>query len=90
MIDAANMIREFEDMDRRLAVMQARAEAAEARVAELEDAGRWIPCSERLPEVIEQVLCYAPYYHSIEVRWADQFGEAVTHWQPLPTPPEDA
>jgi len=66
----------------------ARAEAAERERDELRERTRWIPVSERLPEVIEQVLCYAPHYHSIEIRWTDQLGEAVTHWQPLPVPPE--
>ncbi|MHB8961984.1 MAG: DUF551 domain-containing protein [Saccharofermentanales bacterium] len=66
-----------------------RAEEAERDLAALREQTRWIPVGERLPEVIEQVLCYAPHYHSIEVRWADQLGEAVTHWRPLPEPPED-
>ncbi|MHB0966031.1 MAG: hypothetical protein ACYC36_06195 [Bellilinea sp.] len=62
----------------------------EAELAALREQTRWTPISEMLPEVIEQVLCYAPHYHSIEVRWTDQLGEAVTHWRPLPEPPEGA
>lgn len=37
-IDAAKMMNEFENMDRRMALMQARAEAAESRVYELRNA----------------------------------------------------
>lgn len=52
---------------------------------------RWIPCRERLPEVGEEVLAYSPsrgmvadYYDRGIFGYAD-----VTHWMPLPEPPEE-
>ncbi len=61
----------------------------------------WIPVSERLPKrdgfylVLENVNQVAGYYH-----WCKQFGwntdggriniQSVTHWMPLPTPPESS
>lgn len=52
---------------------------------------RWIPCSERLPEVGVEVLVYSEsdgeavdYYGGEFFRWPD-----VTHWMPLPEPPEE-
>ena len=79
----------LDTMREQLSKANARAKKAEAELAVLREQTRWIPVSEMLPEVIEQVLCYAPHYHSIEVRWTDQLGEAVTHWRPLPEPPEE-
>jgi hypothetical protein len=77
-----------------------RAEKAEDRVRELEEAQRWIPVSEKLPEVMTDVLvlipprrsivCYLDLdenYQSIE-RLMTIVGP-VTHWHPLlPTPEE--
>jgi hypothetical protein len=59
---------------------------------------RWIPCSERLPEYGEYVMfirknceCYIGYYDekntwNTDYQWFT--GEDVTHWMPLPEPPE--
>ena len=57
---------------------------------------RWIPCSERLPEVYEKVLTYNDEGIIHEnfrlnlidgsVGWSQGWG--ITHWQPRPEPPE--
>ena len=57
---------------------------------------RWIPCSERLPEVYEKVLTYSDdgiihdnfrlNLRDGSVGWSQGWG--ITHWQPLPEPPE--
>jgi hypothetical protein len=78
--------------------MLKRAEAAEARVAELEAERRWIPCSERMPEYNTRVICYTPkdnlvcQYTLEGGDWSDGIGFLreeyyPTHWMPLPHPP---
>lgn len=57
---------------------------------------RWIPCSERLPEVYEKVLTYNDEgiihdnfrlnLRDGSVGWSQGWG--ITHWQPRPEPPE--
>lgn len=55
--------------------------------------GRWVPVSERLPAKSDLVLvlgsayCYRPFlsFRFSTGGWADP---DVTHWQPLPAPPE--
>lgn len=72
---------------------------ANKRIAELEAERRWIPVSERLPErdgfylVLENVNQVAGYYHWCKVfGWNTDGGrtniQSVTHWMPLPEPPE--
>ena len=74
-------------------------DALNARIAELEAERRWIPVSERLPErdgfylVLENVNQVAGYYHWCKVfGWNTDGGrtniQSVTHWMPLPEPPE--
>ena len=74
-------------------------DALNARISELEAAQRWIPVSERLPErdgfylVLENVNQVAGYYHWCKVfGWNTDGGrtniQSVTHWMPLPEPPE--
>lgn len=66
------------------------------RVKELPAVNRWIPCSERLPEVYEKVLTYSDdgiihdnfrlNLRDGSVGWSQ--GWNITHWQPRPEPPE--
>ena len=52
---------------------------------------RWIPCSERMPEVGEEVVAYSSS-RGVVVDYYDRgiFGYGdVTHWMPLPKPPEE-
>ena len=72
--------------------------ALKAHVEELEAAQRWIPVSERLPEPYEKVIALAK--DCMNVDWVlpkelCQVGKGafarlynVTHWMPLPQPPE--
>mgnify|MGYP001335451616 CR=1 FL=1 len=71
--------------------------ALRARVAELEAAQRWIPVTERLPEDTRDVLvwcgitekgCYSPSQHMWSVYDDGYSPIPVTHWMPLPQPPE--
>ena len=63
------------------------------------DAKRWIPCSERLPEKSGYYLYFAAdaygglqdgvgvsYYQHKVKKWKKVYTPRVTHWQPLPEP----
>ncbi len=63
------------------------------------DAAAWIPMSERLPEVVDDVLCYSSNFAHAQIgfydsvgKWQDVEGDkyliGVTHWQPLPESPK--
>lgn len=63
-------------------------------IANLPKVGKWIPCSERLPEYGKEVLVYV--FDAYEIAWLDERGwvhcmgtfdiDAVTAWMPLPEP----
>ena len=73
-------------------------EAADKRVKELEEAQRWIPVSDRLPERRAPVLVYSPMWvHPVLAlcRDDDEFWTGIqavtpTHWMPLPEMPKEA
>lgn len=59
---------------------------------------RWIPVSERLPDRRRRVLCRLSYPDIEDIIVENQYygngmwmeeSEAVTHWMPLPEPPEE-
>jgi hypothetical protein len=72
-----------------------------ARIAELEAERRWIPVSERLPEIGVRVLFYNNFIKNIHKgwfscdEWVSEIGvfyngdklKRITHWMPLPEPP---
>ncbi len=72
--------------------LKERAEAAEAKVAELEAARRWIPVSDGLPEKDGYYLGWSSTYGFEFVYFDTLFGggrlSGVTHWMPLPEPPD--
>lgn len=50
---------------------------------------RWIPCSERLPEALEEVLVTSKHgyvYTSRIVHGEFEYGGEVVAWMPLPKP----
>jgi hypothetical protein len=67
----------------------------------LHDERRWVPCAERLPEERRRVMAMVPSVYGPQVawlvsgRWYDGIGGCgaldgrVTHWMPLPAPPEE-
>ena len=74
----------------------------ETYIAELEAAQRWIPVSERLPEIGVRVLFYNNFIKNIHKgwysgdEWVSEIGvfyngdklKRITHWMPLPKFPE--
>ena len=67
-------------------------------IEELEEKQRWIPVSERLPEPYEKVIALAKDCMNVDWVLPEDLREVgkgafarlynVTHWIPLPTPPE--
>lgn len=67
-----------------------------------ESKGKWIPVSEKLPEVNKAVLVWCPEHRNIFCASCDDYGEwnifgayhrvhdEVTAWQPLPEPYKEA
>ena len=64
----------------------------------LEIENGWIPCSERLPSEFNYVLCSGRdgigVLRYIGSKWLDENAIAystneITHWMPLPEPPEE-
>lgn len=76
--------------------MLARLEAEVAAAIEAQNAQRWIPVTERLPEKNQPILAFTPAkgntVYTIEaceglMCHAGKFTE-ITHWMPLPEPPK--
>ena len=71
---------------------------AQERIQQLESERRWIPVSERLPDLEVSVLtyycgvCVGELYEdgAWEISGFEGFVlEEVTHWMPLPPPPKE-
>ena len=85
---------------KRVLELEAKYSALTARIAGLEEAQRWIPVSERLPDNWKLVLTIAmservrvpvPAFYDPETSlWSTRFTYDlwVTHWMPLPPNPE--
>lgn len=70
----------------------------EKRIAELESERRWIPVAEKLPEHCVTVLSYngvaigTDFYDEVFETWYSDLDRPlpmVTHWRPLPDPPQE-
>lgn len=68
-------------------------------IALINDRPKWIPVAERLPNIGEDVLCFCRAGIFFVLAWdgihwhegSDRYymNSFVTHWIPLPKPPED-
>ena len=69
-------------------------EDAKYAIEQLPSAQQWIPCSERLPDSQEDVLCdedghvILGFYTDEEIGWHDTHSYRIypTAWMPLPSP----
>lgn len=78
-----------------------RADEAEAALAAEREKHRWIPVGERLPEMGDFVMVWFDVddgngargvmtYRGDDDMWGDNYANKhVTHWRPLPEPPEE-
>lgn len=66
-----------------------------------ERASSWISVAEKMPEVNSRAFVYSTFYRDVFVAYVDTDGfwadvaddetiESVTHWMPLPVPPNEA
>jgi hypothetical protein len=64
----------------------------EARIVELEESQRWIPVEERLPKddtlVMVWIGCGIDVVFFRKGIFYTFAGSEVTHWRPMPNPPE--
>ena len=66
------------------------------RIAELEEAQRWIPVRERLPEDLQSIIVFTKDRKTYIIRFLELYGregfgslsDIVTRWTPFPELPE--
>jgi hypothetical protein len=116
MVNKEQAVRALKNYESRIAELEAEVTKCHEfqdsycdHIAELEAAQRWIPVSERLPELGSPILfydsilerinkgtCTAKNSDNTNLHWFTDddlfyFGdrsEYITHWMPLPNPPE--
>ena len=69
----------------------------EAMLQGAEPVQEWIPCSERMPEAMVSVLATGDWFDYAVTAWSgkewldfDDYEPPVTHWMPLPSPPNQS
>lgn len=88
------LMKRVEKAETDYSISEAHVTALLNRIAELEAAQRWIPVSERLPELYEKVIVfdeggYMKVDFLCHMRGDFMYSDMkVTHWMPFPTPPE--
>lgn len=103
-LDMANRIRDMEELIEKGNHAINENCKLRQRIRELEEQQRWIPVSERLPEVDTRVEIFGGfeqtthigYYREHAKQWDSEDGGywhgknfgLITHWRPLPEPPE--
>jgi len=60
----------------------------------------WISVKDRLPDYSNQVIVFKEHHKAIEIAnrthtsskgdfWSCEYGHYITHWMPLPNPPQE-
>ena len=83
-----------------IAELSERCREQEADIEELLKEREWISVKDKLPDDVKDVivcdefgLVYPAYYYTFDGCWmysfaAERCEHKITHWMPLPTPPE--